>query len=488
MDKIFVTIISVLFVFNSLRAQHLVSITALNSFSVAQIQASLANNGIDYSNMTLNPVDGFSVKYNTTDEAGNPVIASGAVYIPSMLNNCPYVPLTVYEHGTEFQEDNVPSTGYYYTQGVFFSTTGYITVLPDYLGLGSNPGYHLYHHAETEATATLDLIRAVREYLDMQTNIVKDNGQLFITGYSHGGHSAMATHKYIQENNLQSEFNVVMSVPMSGAYDLVGAQYNLIFDGDSSYYASPFLPYILTSMQEVYGNLYNNLSDVYDAPYDVNIQNLLANGNSSFYQWYVGIGGSNYYNFMQDSVLNNMLADVNRDIHPIHIALKANNVYRWVPQAPVRMLYCGADSMVSPNNAIVALDTMLSLGANDVQAVNIDNNADHSGCFKPSIVQALNFFEQLAVHCIYLDLSEEEDGKNDYSILPNPASDEIIFKGISLENRYILITSMNGKEVLFVEGNNENKVNIKSLPKGTFIVHVQNEEGKTLYQSRLIKD
>ena len=34
------------------------------------------------------------------------------------------------------------------------------------------------------------------------------------------GHACMATHKYIHENNLQNEFDVIASAPCSGPYDL----------------------------------------------------------------------------------------------------------------------------------------------------------------------------------------------------------------------------------------------------------------------------
>lgn len=484
MKNIFV--IASFLVLNSLTAQHLVSISPIATLSVSQVQSKLSAYGWSYSNLTLNPVNSYAVTYNTTDSHGNATVASGAVYIPQ-LNNCNFAPITVYEHGTEFQENNVPSTGAYSNQGAYYSTTGYIAVLPDYLGLGSNPGYHLYHHAETEATATLDLIRAVREYLDTASNTVKDNRQLFITGYSQGGHSAMATHKYIQEHALQSEFNVVASAPLSGAYALNGAQYDLIFDGDSSYYASPFLPYILAGMQEVYGNLYTNLSDVYDSPYDANIQDLLANGNSSFYQWYIGIGGPNYYNFMQDSVLNNMLADVNRNTHPINVALMNNNVYDWSPNSPVRMLYCGSDSMVSPNNATFTLDTMLNLGATDVMAINMNNNADHNGCFQPATTYALSWFDSLAVKCSYTNIENELKTETQIVAYPNPAREYIQLKGINLDGKTITIVSIDGKQSFIVKSIN-NMINIEDLAKSTYVILVEDAQHQIIFKGRFIKE
>tara|TARA_B100000963_G_scaffold321279_1_gene304410 strand:+ start:2975 stop:3127 length:153 start_codon:yes stop_codon:yes gene_type:complete len=46
------------------------------------------------------------------------------------------------------------------------------------------------------------MIRAAREFIADSLNLI-DNGQVFLTGYSQGGHACMATHKYIYENNLK---------------------------------------------------------------------------------------------------------------------------------------------------------------------------------------------------------------------------------------------------------------------------------------------
>ena len=72
--------------------------------------------------------------------------------------------------------------------------------MPDYIGMGESPGLHPYCHGASEAT-TIDMIRAVREAesLDMIPGMTADNGEMFVTGYSQGGHAAMATHKYVEE-------------------------------------------------------------------------------------------------------------------------------------------------------------------------------------------------------------------------------------------------------------------------------------------------
>lgn len=483
MTKINTLLIFIILAISS-RAQQLVSITPLSSHSLNIVQAYLNGYGWTYNSQDLNPVRSFKVTYNTTDAQGNPTVASGAVYIPT-LSNCNYAPIIAYEHGTEFDRNNVPSKNKYVGQGIYFSTTGYIAVMPDYLGLGDNAGVHLYQHAETEATATLDLIRAVRTYLDTTSaTSVMDNGQVFITGYSQGGHAAMATLKHIEDNSLENEFNVQACAPLSGAFDQTGAQFDLIFDGDSNYYASPFLPYILGAYQEAYGNLYQSYDAAYDASHSNQIQNYLTTGTYDFNQW-LGMLGTNYYGFMQDSVLQNILADANRDSHPINVALRANNLYDWAPNGAVRMLYCGSDSMVAPENSINTLDSMVALGATDVQAHNLNPSGDHNTCFIPATSYALDWFDSLAVKCQnYASINNSEE--LNITLYPNPVSNILTIEGVNIENKSIFIQNSLGQN-LPSNFLTSNQINVANLPNGIYFVIIE-EENTQLRRLKFIKE
>lgn len=483
MKKLNLLIISTL-VACSIFGQQLVSFTPLASHSTSTVQAYMNGYGWNSSGMTLNPVKSYKVTYNTTDVHGNPTVASGAVYIPT-LTNCDYAPILAYEHGTEFVRGDVPSNNEYIGRGLYFSTTGYITVMPDYLGLGDNPGIHLYQHSETEATATLDLVRAVREYLDTASNEINDNGQFFLTGYSHGGHAAMATNKYVEDNSLSNEFDVTACAPLSGAFDQSGAQFDLIFDGDSNYYASPFLPYILASYQEAYGDLYQNYNEVYDATHASQIQTYINAGTYTFAQW-ISLLGTNHYSFMQDTVLQAMKADLNRDSHPINRALKANDLYDWVPQNPIRMLYCGNDSMVSPENSINTLDTMLTLGATQVEAINVLPTGDHNSCFVPATTNALNWFDTFALKCINYASVDIIDSEN-ISLYPNPTTSSLTIEGIELTNYFVTIHSSLGQ--LFK--NNKiinNQIDVSELSQGVYIITISSKENTTIKRLKFIKE
>jgi len=408
--------VSLILMTSFVNAQYLVSATELLSKNGSQIKNILNYWGWETDTMTFNGAVMYKITYNTTDVFGEPTVASGALFVP--LISCDTLPFVSYQHGTEFEKIAVPSNTYGYTTGLFFSGNGYIATMPDYLGMGDNPGLHPYVHWESEATASIDLIRAAREYLN-DILLIRDNNQLFIVGYSQGGHATMAIHKYITVNNLQNEFNVIASAPLSGVYPIYDVQWPEMFDEDSSYYAAEFLPYGMASYQMVYGNLYDNYDEYYDPPYDSIIADWLISGIHTGYEWNQLIP-DNFYDFMQDSVLDNIKSNPD---HPWNVDMRENDLHNWIPQEPVRMLYCGMDSMAFPENSIMARDTMNAMGAPDVQAMDLDPNGTHETCFLCNIYYALEWFDSLAAPGIMVGISMPTDIKqHEISLYPNPFS------------------------------------------------------------------
>ena len=158
--------------------------------------------------------------YETVNPDGGKILASGLLVVPPGLAKA--LPLVCYQHGTIVQTNQVPSSTLYGEAivGLGYAGTGYAAVLPDYLGLGDSPAYHPYVHARTEATAAIDLLRAARTWC--ATNSIALNGQLFLLGYSQGGHAAMSLHREIETFHT-NEFTITASAPMAGPYDLSGA-------------------------------------------------------------------------------------------------------------------------------------------------------------------------------------------------------------------------------------------------------------------------
>lgn len=358
----------------ALQAQ-LIEHSLLKSYSEGELLVIRQNLGIPEFFISIDyPVDVYKLTYQTPDPRGNMTIATGAFCIPQGISCAP--PLTSYQHGTVAGKTDVPS--YMSAElniGLMLATAGYSVALPDYLGLGDSPGLHPYVHAKSEATASLDMLRAARslqEFVDFRLN-----DQLMIFGYSQGGHATMALHKEIEEN-ASEEFEVTLSVPMSGPYDISGVQADVIIKDE--FYPTPgYLPYVLLAYQDVYGNLFNEVSEVFKPPYDKSIPPLFDGSNSMAF---INSQCPSIPNRMlQDSVLENFKNDPN---HRLRIVLEDNDLYKWLPEAPVYMLYCEGDDQVNYMNSVVALAEFEANGLTNVEARNL-GDGDHSDCFTPAL-------------------------------------------------------------------------------------------------------
>jgi hypothetical protein len=376
------------------------------------------------------------------------------------------IPIISYQHGTIINRDKVPSTRAEDPPGLFFSGQGYITAMSDYLGLGDNPGLHPYLHWESEATASIDLLRAAREFLNDSLRI--RDSQLFLAGYSQGGHATMAVHKYIHINQLQSEFNITASAPMSGPYSLSYAQFDYIFNEDSIYSGSYYIPYIISSYQYVYGNLYTDHEQYYDPPYD----SIFAAWESSgivFENFPVDSIPKNFYDFMQDSVMDNLMEDPN---HPLRMDLRNNDLHNWAPQEPVRLLYCGMDLTVAPASSTSTQDSMMLLGAPDVLAVNVVPEYNHTTCAIPAFLYAFEWFETFSPgQSVNTSLMLSEP---DIKIYPNPAKTLITVETGTLDRYSIEIHSMNGQ--LLYDRNQEgdvHQIDLSSFRDGIYFITIR---------------
>lgn len=408
----------------------------------------------------------YKITYNTTDVDGSSTVASGALAIP-MHTACDSLPSLVYEHGTVLLKTDVPSrnNGEAFLVKAFASA-GFVSVSTDYLGLGDNPGLHPYLWGEGEATATLDLLRAAREFISDSTDL-NLNGDLVVTGYSQGGHAAMATVKYIKKNNLESEFNVVAAGPASGPYNLAGVQAEGLISNQP--YGDPgYICYLLFGMNRVYGNLYQNYSDILKPPYDTLIPPLF-DGNHSM-SAVNAVLPDTISGFLRDSVLANFKNDSVNKTHPLWQALLANDNHNWQPDFPMQLYYCTQDEQVDYHNALVTETTMQGLGAN-VNAMN-EGVFNHSGCVVPSLMAALDFFYTKASVCTQkVGVDELRAQSEKVSIYPVPANGKIFFKGMS-GKAHIDVFNTSGQKLYSAVISLDVPFDVHAFPKGIYLLHL----------------
>jgi hypothetical protein len=423
-------------------------------------------------------VDYYKIIYNTIDPQGEPTIASGALAVP-VSNECNIFPMFSYCHGTVLRQNDVPSAqNFESTILLAASSAGFITVAPDYIGLGEDEGIHPYVHGESQATATIDLIRAVREYFETQD--FGDNGEVFITGYSQGGHASMATLKYAEENGLNEELGIVAGAPLSGPYNMSGTQTELLLS-DEPYSNPGYVIYLLISYNFVYGNLFEDLGDVVQSPYDELVAPYFDGAQDQFNMGVVNaLLPNNLSDLLQDSTLTNFENNLN---HPLRMALADNDNYDWLPQVPLRIYYCDADEQVNFQNSLDAEIAMNQNGAEDVSAINIAPGEDHGGCVIPAISATYAFFDSLATPCSStLAVSYQEDFP--LKVFPNPVSHSFRVEA-PIQTGVLTLHDLQGKMILQENLLNRN-YDISQLPAGVYIITVQGDTG--FFRTALVKD
>ena len=224
-------------------------------------------------------VDFYYIKFWTVGGAKESTESSGALMVPTGGTGCSGPrPILLYAHGTNTNKalniaDITDTTN---TEGVLiaamFAAQGYIVVAPNYAGYDiSTLGYHPFLDAAQQSGEMMNILSAARTALpNTLSSATSDNGQLFVTGYSEGGHVAMATQRALQDAGA----TVTAAAPMSGPYALE-AFGDAIFFGSVDLGSTEFAPLLVSSYQHEYGNIYSAPTDIFSSTYATGITTLL---------------------------------------------------------------------------------------------------------------------------------------------------------------------------------------------------------------------
>jgi hypothetical protein len=247
------------------------------SLNAAAFQGELAasSTGAQLLELTGNPVCGvdfYYVRFWTVGGAGETTESSGALMVPTgAAPTCSGPrPIVEYAHGTNPNKAlNIADiTNTTNTEGVLiaamFAAQGYIVVAPNYAGYDiSTLGYHPFVNAAQQSGEMMDILAAARTALPATlSSATSDNGQLFLTGYSEGGHVAMATLRAMQAAGK----TVTAAAPMSGPYALE-AFGDTIFFGGVDIGSTEFGPLLVASYQHAYGNVDSTANPVFSSTY-----------------------------------------------------------------------------------------------------------------------------------------------------------------------------------------------------------------------------
>ena len=358
-------------------ARTLVASSLLADYSVTQLKSQFTGANAALQLFIRYGVKAYRLDYTTTNTDGKSIKASGAIIIPDATTPLSLLSL---QHGTLGDESGAPSNFQPGSEiasfGTVFASQGYIIVAPDYIGYGASKDLpHTYEHRSGLATASLDMIRAARDFIADKN--VAWNNKLFIGGYSEGGYATMALQKKIEEET-GSEFNLVASSCGAGAYDKPAFTKQIINQPTSGVASiNRLYLWVLLTYDRIYG-LNRPASYYFKEPYATQI---------------AAKGKDTDINVSLNTIFTDSFKQaVNDGTDKAFIAaLQDNDIHDWKPRTKTQLYHGDADNTVFYLNSVNAYNAMRARGATNVDLITLMGQ-DHAGGIMGYITGTYAFF------------------------------------------------------------------------------------------------
>lgn len=316
----------------------------IKAYTAAQVKKRLKAEGFDPAKAEYG-VETYRLVYRTVDGRGRPTRASGLLVVPRNKNR--HLKLVSYAHGTTNYRKDAPSMsaedGFVQGAPLTYGAAGFATAAPDYLGLGVGPGRHPWMDIRTETSASLDMLRAAREFLPRKGR--KARRDVFVTGFSQGASAALGLARELQRG--RKWFRLRAVAPISGAYDMREVMLPSMLAGRTQ----PKLTVAYTSYLFVSWNwkadLYDRPEEVFKQPYAARVEKYF-DGSTPGRVMLEGLPDS-----LDELLTPRGLTLLKQPSGGFKKALqKEDAICRdWKPEVPVRLYYDSRDEQVDPANS-----------------------------------------------------------------------------------------------------------------------------------------
>jgi pimeloyl-ACP methyl ester carboxylesterase len=196
-------------------------------------------------------VETYRIVYRSTDYDGSPADIVAQIFIPRFDERTER-PVYVFGSGTtgiadecapSLERPEIRRLGYYRANMLAYASLGFISIIPDYLGFNDPKRPQRYFCKAAEAHVMLDAARAVYNFFDRITMTIQPSQDVFVAGYSQGGHAAFAAADMWKD--------YAPEVPLSGAigYGSTTDVTTLLKEGPK------YAPHVLYSYSRIYDDV-----------------------------------------------------------------------------------------------------------------------------------------------------------------------------------------------------------------------------------------
>ncbi|MET8697856.1 lipase [Kitasatospora sp. NPDC004723] len=303
-------------------------------------------------------VDTYRLEYRTVDPAGRPITASGLLVLPR--GGAHELRTVSVAHGTTSYRAAAPSAvagaAFASSPALTYASAGFAAVAPDYLGLGTGPGFHPWMDVPSETTASLDMLRAARAFVPGTGRAL--GREVLVTGFSQGASAAMGLARSLQAGG-DRWFRLRAVAPVSGGYDFRNAELPALLGGSLEPKSSVlYAAYLLVAWNRLHP-LYDSPAEVFRAPYDSTVE-ALFDGVHTGSQLFAGTPDT------LDALLTpHALAMLAHPTGALAEALRvADSTCDWAPRVPVRLYAAEADEQAANANTDHCEAALRSHGVN----------------------------------------------------------------------------------------------------------------------------
>jgi acetyl esterase/lipase len=362
----------------------LLSATVIKQLSRQEVVDYLADYELDTS-AVRNGVDLYLLTYRTTGVDGRPTTASALAVLPRTREHT--LRTVTWLHGTRVFRGDTGSVSENLDRAaaVAFAGSGYATVAPDYIGLGTGPGHHPYMLTRPTVDATMDALRATRTLAGRSGKRL--DRRVYVSGFSQGGQAAMLVGRELRRSR---EFGLAAIGAIAGPYDIRGEELPAALDGrldETS--ATVYLGYAITAWNRVH-RLYDSPSDVFRAPYDGVVESLFDSDHQE------ADVVMSLPHTPQELFTDSYLAEIAHPTGALAEVLAANDdPCEWRPTAPVRLFAGTADRDVVFANAQNCQADLVAHGTRDSAVVNV-GPVDHFTSARLALPQVLTWFNEMS--------------------------------------------------------------------------------------------